>query len=71
MLVPLLDGASPSMVRGRVVVAESEIEAANAAIRSALPARLEGAPEPALRIKRDYNSTLRLCSFEAWLAPRP
>ena len=71
LLVPLLDGASPSMVRGRVVVAESEIEAANAAIRSALPARLEGTPEPALRIKRDYNSTLRLCSFEAWLAPRP
>jgi tRNA G37 N-methylase Trm5 len=69
MLVPLLDGTSPSMVRGRVVVAESEIEAANAAIRSALPARLKGTPEPALRIKRDYNSTLRLCSFEAWIAP--
>jgi len=69
MLVPLLDGTSPSMVRGRVVVAESEIDAANAAIRSALPPRLEGTPEPALRIKRDYSSTLRLCSFEAWLSP--
>ena len=69
LLVPLLDRSSPSMVRGRVVVAESEIDAANAAIRSALPARLEGTPEPALRIKRDYNSTLRLCSFEAWIAP--
>ena len=34
-----------------------------------LPARLEGTLEPALRIKRDYNSTLRLCSFEAWLSP--
>ena len=71
LLVPLLDRSSPSMVRGRVVVAESEINAANAAIRSALPPRLEGTPEPALLIKRDYNSTLRLCSFEAWLAPGP
>jgi hypothetical protein len=52
-----------------VVVAESEIDAANAAIRSALPTRLEGTPEPALRIKRDYSSSLRLCSFEAWLSP--
>ena len=69
LLVPLLDESSPSMVRGRVVVAESEIDSANAAIRAALPARLEGTPEPALRIKRDYNSTLRLCSFEAWIAP--
>jgi len=57
------------MIRGRVVVAESEIDAANAAIRSALPTRLEGTPEPALRIKRDYSSTLRLCSFEAWISP--
>ena len=69
LLVPLLDRSSPSLVRGRLVVAESEIDAANAAIRSTLPARLEGTPEPALRIKRDYNSTLRLCSFEAWIAP--
>ena len=69
LLVPLLDRSSPSMVRGRVVAAESDIDAANAAIRSALPVRLKGTPEPALRIKRDYNSTLRLCSFEAWLSP--
>ena len=69
LLVPLLDRSSPSMVRGRVVVAESEINAANAALRSALPARLEGPLAPALRIKRDYSSTLRLCSFEAWIAP--
>jgi hypothetical protein len=68
-LAPLLDRTSPSIIRGRVVVAESEIDAANAAIRSALPPRLEGTPEPALRIKRDYSSTLRLCSFEAWLSP--
>ena len=69
LLVPLLDESSPSMVRGRVVVAESEIDAANTTIRSALPTRLEGTPEPALRIKRDYSSSLRLCSFEAWLSP--
>ena len=69
LLVPLLDESSPSMVRGRVVVAESEVDAANTAIRSALPTRLEGTPEPALRIKRDYSSSLRLCSFEAWLSP--
>jgi len=67
-LVPLLDTRSPSLIRGRVIVAESEIAAANTAIRSALPNRLEGAPEPVLRIKRDYSSTLRLCSFEAWMA---
>ncbi len=71
LLVPLLDRSSPSMVRGRVVVAESEIDSANAAISSVLPTRLEGTPEPALRIKRDYNSTLRLCSFEAWIATAP
>ena len=70
-LAPLLDRTSPSIIRGRVVVAESEIDTANVAIRSALPARLEGTPEPALRIKRDYSSTLRLCSFEAWIAPMP
>jgi hypothetical protein len=57
------------MVRGRVIVSESEIEATNEAIRDALPPLLDGTPEPMLRIKRDYSSTLRLCSFEAWLAP--
>ncbi|HJM13322.1 MAG TPA: hypothetical protein QF641_02385 [Candidatus Thalassarchaeaceae archaeon] len=68
-LVPLLDRTGPSMVRGRVIAAESEIEEANEAIRKALPPRLQGTPEPTLRIKRDYSSTLRLCSFEAWIAP--
>ena len=67
-LVPLLDTRTPSLIRGRAIVAEAEIEAANATIRSTLPNRLEGTPEPALRIKRDYSSTLRLCSFEAWIA---
>ena len=67
-LVPLMDTRSPSLIRGRVIVAESDIDTANAAICSALPNRLEGMPEPMLRIKRDYSSTLRLCSFEAWIA---
>jgi tRNA G37 N-methylase Trm5 len=67
-LIPLLDTRSPSLIRGRAIVAESEIDTANAAIRSALPNRLEGSPEPVLRIKRDYSSSLRLCSFEAWMA---
>ena len=70
-LVPLLDRSGPSMVRGRVIVAEADIPEADRAIRQALPPRLEGMPEPSLRIKRDYSSTLRLCSFEAWLAPSP
>ena len=70
-LVPLLDRTGPSMVRGRVIAAEADIPEADRAIRQALPPRLEGMPEPSLRIKRDYSSTLRLCSFEAWIAPAP
>jgi len=68
-LVPLLDRTEPSLVRGRVIVAESEIEDANEAIRETLPPRIQGTSEPTLKIKRDYSSTLRLCSFEAWIAP--
>ena len=71
LLIPLLDRTGPTMVRGRVIVAESDIEEANEAIRDALPPRLQGTPEPTLKIKRDYSSTLRLCSFEAWIAPAP
>lgn len=70
-LIPLLDRNNTSMIRGRVIVAESEIEDANEAIQNALPPRLQGTPEPTLKIKRDYSSTLRLCSFEAWIAPAP
>lgn len=70
-LVPLLDRSGPSMVRGRAIVAESDIDQANEAIRKSLPPRLKGTPEPSLKIKRDYSSNLRLCSFEAWLAPAP
>ena len=70
-LVPLLDRTGPSVVRGRVIAAEADIHEADRAIRHVLPPRLEGMPEPSLRIKRDYSSTLRLCSFEAWIAPAP
>jgi len=68
-LTPLLDRTVPSMVRGRVIVAESDIEEANEAIRDALPPRVKGTPEPTLKIKRDYSATLRLCSFQAWISP--
>ena len=70
-LTPLLDRTVPSMVRGRVIVAESDIEEANEAIRDALPPRVKDTLEPTLKIKRDYSATLRLCSFEAWIAPAP
>ena len=70
-LVPLLDRTGISMIRGRVITAESEIEDVNEAIRKALPSRLQGTPEPTLKIKRDYSSTLRLCSFEAWIDSMP
>ena len=63
-LVPLLDRTGPSMVRGRVITAESEIEEANEAIRKALPPRLQGTPEPTLKIKRDYSCLL-------YTSPRP
>ena len=68
-LVQLLDRTEPSMVRGRSIVSESAIDDANETLRNVLPLRLQGTPEPTLKIKRDYSSTLRLCSFEAWIAP--
>ena len=68
-IVPLLDRSKASMIRGRVVVQESEIAEANASIVAALPHLLEDKPLPELRIKRDYSASLRLCSFEAWIAP--
>ena len=67
-LVPLLDMSTPSLVRGRVIVSESEILDANEEIKRILPNLLQDFPEPSLKIKRDYSSTLRLCSFEAWIA---
>ncbi len=69
-LVPLLDMATPSLVRGRVIVSESEILDANEEIKRSLPKLFREFPEPSLKIKRDYSSTLRLCSFEAWIAPQ-
>jgi tRNA G37 N-methylase Trm5 len=68
-LTGLLDMNSVSIVRGRAIVAESEIDDANEAICEALPPRVEGSDEPSLKIKRDYSSSLRLCSFQAWIAP--
>ena len=69
-LVPLLELSTPSLVRGRVIVPESEIPGANEEIKRSLPRLLTGFPEPSLRIKRDYSSSLRLCSFEAWISPQ-
>jgi len=69
-LVPLLDMSSPSLVRGRVIVSESGILDANEEIKRSLPKLLQEFPEPSLKIKRDYSGTLRLCSFEAWIAPQ-
>jgi tRNA G37 N-methylase Trm5 len=68
-LIPLLDRSSPSLIRGRAVVAESDIEATNRRITDILPPLLAGSPPISLNIKRDYSSTLRLCSFQAWIAP--
>jgi tRNA G37 N-methylase Trm5 len=67
-LVPLLDRSTPSIIRGRAIVEESAIEEANQAIRSALPDMMADKPQPSLKIKRDYSASLRLCSFEAWIA---
>jgi len=66
-LVPLLNRTNTSMIRGRVIVAESEIPLINQKINQILPPIASGKPRPELKIKRDYSSTLRLCSFEAWI----
>ena len=67
-IIPLLDRSSPSMIRGRVIVEESEIEQANQTIRAMLQNLMPDKPQPSLKIKRDYSSSLRLCSFEAWVS---
>ncbi|MBJ28573.1 MAG: hypothetical protein CMB61_00745 [Euryarchaeota archaeon] len=69
-LVPLIDRTSPSLVRGRAIVSENEIDQASQNIAEALPPILEGSKPIILNAKRDYSSTLRLCSFEAWIAPK-
>ena len=66
-LIPLLNRSDVSLIRGRVIVAESDIPFANSKINDILPPILAGKPKPELKIKRDYSSTLRLCSFEAWI----
>ena len=66
-IIPLVDRTSPSMIRGRVIVEESEIEQANQTIRAILPDLMPDKPQPSLKIKRDYSASLRLCSFEAWV----
>jgi hypothetical protein len=67
-LIPLLNRRNISLIRGRVIVAESEIPLANEKINQLLPPIAQGKPQPVLKIKRDYSSALRLCSFEAWIA---
>lgn len=66
-LLTLLDTNSPSLIRGRVVVEESNIDSINKKLNLILPNILQGSKKPELQIKRDYSSKLRLCSFEAWL----
>ena len=67
-IIPLLDRTSPSMIRGRVIVEESEIEQANQTIHETLPDLMPAKPQPSLKIKSDYSASLRLCSFQAWIA---
>tara|TARA_B100001750_G_scaffold244835_1_gene263084 strand:- start:114 stop:1115 length:1002 start_codon:yes stop_codon:yes gene_type:complete len=67
-IIPLLDRTSPSMIRGRAIVEESEIEQANELILSSLPKLMPDKPPPSLKVKRDYSASLRLCSFQAWIA---
>jgi tRNA G37 N-methylase Trm5 len=66
-IIPLLNRKNISLIRGRVIVAESDIKYANEQINQILPPIASGKPKPQLKIKRDYSSTLRLCSFEAWI----
>ncbi|RJU83024.1 MAG: hypothetical protein DWB93_03890, partial [Candidatus Poseidoniales archaeon] len=66
-LIPLINRSNISLIRGRVIVAESEIKLANKKINDILPPIAAGKPKPKLTIKRDYSSSLRLCSFEAWI----
>ena len=66
-LVHLLDNGSPSLIRGRVIVAESEIEETTEKIVEIVSPLHPDPPSVNLKVKRDYSSTLRLCSFEAWI----
>ena len=66
-LIPLLRKNSPTLIRGRVIVPESEIQSTNKKLNNILPDILVGHNKPTLKIRRDYSSSLRLCSFHAWL----
>ena len=66
-LIPLIDNTSSSLIRGRLIVEEKEIERTNKIIQQLLPDCISNKPKPELKVKRDYGPTLRLCSFEAWL----
>lgn len=67
LIIPLLDTSSASLIRGRIVVEEKDIDTTNKIIQEILPKCIHNKPKPKLTIKRDYSSKLRLCSFEAWL----
>lgn len=66
-LIHLLDNKSPSLIRGRVIIAESDIEETIKKIVEITSPLHPHPPSVNLKVKRDYSSTLRLCSFEAWL----
>ncbi len=66
-LTPLLRKDSPTLIRGRIIVPESEILSTNKRLNKILPNKLYGFDKPSLKVKRDYSSSLRLCSFHAWL----
>ena len=66
-LIPLLNRSNISLIRGRVIVAESDIPSVNEKINQILPPIAADKQKPELKIKRDYSSALRLCSFEAWI----
>lgn len=66
-MIHLLDNESPSLIRGRVIVAESDIEQTIKKLVEITSPLYPGPPSVNLKVKRDYSSTLRLCSFEAWL----
>jgi len=50
-----------------VIIAESDIEETIKKIVEITSPMHTHPPSVNLKVKRDYNSTLRLCSFEAWL----
>ena len=70
-LVHLLDSESPSLVRGRVIVPESDIDDTIEKIVKIVSPLHPDPPSVSLKVKRDYSSSLRLCSFEAWVGSAP